>query len=86
MLKTLLITTALASQPQCGEKDEIFKQLLQQYHEKPISFGLSTRGNMTIVTASPDGATWTVVGVNPDGQACLFDAGEGWTMKPGDPS
>jgi len=31
-----------------------------------------------VVFASPDGETWTIVGVQPNGMACFLSVGEGW--------
>ena len=63
---------------QCAPKEQIAQTLASDYHEKPVSMGVSASGGLVVMFASPAG-TWTAVSVKPTGSACVLDVGDGWT-------
>jgi hypothetical protein len=78
----LLAAVALAPSPAaanpCFPRDELLALLAERYGEVPAGAGLS-RGHLVELLARPDGASWTVLVIRPDGVACPVAAGEGWT-------
>lgn len=53
--------------------------LLQEYQERPISFGIAPNGRSVIeLLSSPNGETWTLLLTRPDGTSCLIGSGESW--------
>jgi hypothetical protein len=77
---------ARAGQPGCAPIERVRADLRQQFGEVPVAAGLSDRGLVVTIFASPAG-TWTAVVVRPDGLACQAAAGEGWqALAVGDPA
>jgi hypothetical protein len=62
----------------CGLHADFVKTLADKYHDVPAAEGLSTTGAMIQLLTSPDGSTWTLLQVTPDGTACIVNAGRGW--------
>lgn len=80
-----LITSALParaqSAPQCGPWDVVAAGLLSKYQEPVLFEGTPGPGGQRIViTAKPDGTTWTALTVSATGLACVRGAGGGWSM------
>jgi hypothetical protein len=74
---------AVAAPAVCIPYDDIVGQLTGRYSEAVVARGLSARGHAVEVWRAPDGATWSVVIVTPNGVACLVDAGADWeTVTP----
>ena len=65
-------------QAPCGNHDEAVKLLAEQYGEHPIGRGLTSAGTMIEILASPDGSTWTILEVAPNGTACGRSEGQDW--------
>ena len=75
--------------PPCAPARDLLPHLESQYGEIPVARGLSSRGSLTLLVRSPDGATWSLIVLLPDGRACLADSGEDWqaiVVPAGDPS
>lgn len=76
---------ALAPQAQadmtCGKRNEVIGALDKGYHEKPVSMGLASNGDMIEVFASKTGS-WTMIMSKPDGKTCLVASGEHWQDIP----
>ena len=63
--------------PNCGSRTAIMAGLLSQAGEITVGRGLSSRGYIIEVTASPSGG-WSVIATNTKGISCMVDAGEAW--------
>lgn len=73
----LLVQDAKAA-PQCDAAEKVMQLLADQYGEERIGEG-SAGGGQLLIFAHPDGDTWSVVVLLPDGQACLMASGADWT-------
>lgn len=69
--------TAAAAGP-CYPRDELLALLAERYGERPVGAGVSS-GHLVELLTRPDGASWTILIIRPDGTACPAAAGEGWT-------
>ena len=82
-LIALSLATAVASAPAgaagpCYLRDAIHAHLAERYGERPVGVGV-TAGQLVELLTRPDGASWTILVIRPDGLACPVAAGEGWT-------
>jgi len=77
----LFALAAPAFAAQCEPRERIVQHLASGYNEKPVAMGLSARGSLVMIFASPAG-TWTAVGVSAEGSACILDVGDGWAGEP----
>lgn len=68
--------------PQCAERAAVLERLSAQYHEEPVSIGVTATGSLLEVLASPEGGTWTIIITVPGGPTCLVSSGEGWRGAP----
>ncbi|MBU6232517.1 hypothetical protein KGP36_07845 [Patescibacteria group bacterium] len=67
----------------CGPTKEVIDDLRTEYNETVVGAGKDEKGNTVIVTASPNGETWTALVVSvKDGAACAVAAGKGWKAIP----
>lgn len=66
--------------PACASHDEALALLAQKYQERRVAVGVTSAGGLVEVLASKDGATWTILVTQPNGQSCIVSAGEGWTV------
>ncbi len=87
----LLATPAVAQQQQaCGNYVEMAKNLKDKFSEQRVAMGLNQKGDAVVIFASPNGATWSALTVQPTGTACMVGAGSQWeTIAPkpqGDPT
>src|SRR5215510_3524875 len=79
----LLFVAALAPAPSasaaspCYPRDAIHAHLAQRYGERPAGIGVAA-GQLVELLTGPDGASWTILVVRPDGLACPVAAGENW--------
>ena len=67
-------------QSPCAPYEIIAASLNQRYHEAPVARMLADQGFVIEVLASADGATFTVLGVQPNGTACLLATGSGFAL------
>lgn len=82
----LLASPALAQQAPCGPVDVVLKALEDNAKEVPAGMGRDERGFIAVLTLSPDGS-YSVLGIRPDGVACVISTGQGWeaiARKPAD--
>ncbi len=82
-LIALSLAAAAASAPAgatgpCYPRDAIHARLAERYGERPVGVGV-TAGQLVELLTRPDGASWTILVIRPDGLACPVAAGEGWT-------
>jgi hypothetical protein len=69
-------TAASAAGP-CYPRDAIHAHLAERYGERPAGVGV-VAGQLVELLTRPDGASWTILVVRPDGLACPVAAGEDW--------
>ena len=78
---------ALAQQQMpCAPVDAVLGTLEKNAGELPASIGRDERGFIAMLTLSPDGS-YSVLGIRPDGVACVISTGQGWeaiARKPAD--
>lgn len=74
---SLWLTEAWAQVP-CGDTATMQKNLRDKYSEEPRAQGVMDSGNVLQFFSSPDGESWTVVVMRPDGSSCPFFAGHNW--------
>lgn len=74
----VLIPSAAAAAPSCGDIDEIERLLQGSYGEVPMSSGLQDDGALLRIFASPVNGSWTAVTVTPQGLSCLVATGQHW--------
>lgn len=68
---------AQAQVAQCGGYADVLADLSQAYHEQVVWVGERGNAGQMVITAKPDGSTWTAMVVQ-EGIACLVAAGTGW--------
>jgi hypothetical protein len=66
-----------AQTPQCGALAEVLATLASRYNEVVVGDGEAGGGRTLLITATPDGATWTAVMVHGE-LACLVASGVSW--------
>jgi len=62
----------------CGKRDAVVEALHRNHGEVAVSRGLTSRGTLIEVFASPKSDSFTIINSRPDGISCLVAAGEGW--------
>ena len=62
----------------CGTREAMAAMAARGFGERRIGRGVNQTGQVVELLASPDGATWSLLIVWPEGHACLLDAGEAW--------
>lgn len=67
---------------QCAPLDQVVEGLEARWQETPVARGMQGADLIIMVFASPDGATWSVLGISPDGTACLLASGADWQALP----
>ena len=75
-----LLILPFSAAAECMPFDDILQLLADGYGEAPIFTGVAPVGDV-IVTAAPDGGTFTVLLLVPDGAACPVASGDGWSVK-----
>jgi len=73
----VLAATPASAQNLCATLDKIADVLREDHREVPVQIG-DTRAGQVVVFATPDGGTWTIVVVSPDGRACVVSDGKRW--------
>jgi hypothetical protein len=77
---------ALAAQQQCADAAQLLIQLQAKYAEVPLFVGTVSPGQTVIVTANPDGSTWTALIKAENGNACIGSAGVSWRAGEPEPT
>ena len=57
---------------------EMAKTLEQEFGERPIWRGIETSGAALELWANAAASSWSAVRIDPNGRACLVDAGDAW--------
>lgn len=85
-LFVVLLAQDAKAAPQCDVAERVFALLQDRYGEGRIGEGAAGGGRL-LIFAHPDGDTWSVVVLLPNGQACLMASGADWEIaeptKPG---
>lgn len=69
---------AEGADPRCVPLAALLDRLEARYGEAPVLLAVGPRGRI-LVTGAPDGSSWTVIEVVPDGVGCVRMEGEAWT-------
>jgi hypothetical protein len=72
------VAPATAQGVQCADWAQVRMYLAEKHGEAVVGAGISSDGTLIVITASHDGATWTVLGVTPSGVACMAAEGRDW--------
>lgn len=67
--------------PQCGPLAEILSALSDRFQERVLFEAIANDGSRMLVTANPDGTTWSAMTVDLATVACLRIVGTSW--RPG---
>ncbi len=65
----------------CESRAAVVERLAEQYGETLQSTGLNADQRLMEVYASGTTGTWTIVVTDPDGTACMIEAGEMWENR-----
>jgi hypothetical protein len=82
---TILFKPARAA-PQCDGYDRVATLLADTYGEALTGQGIAGGGAILQLFAHPEGDTWSIVVVLPDGQACLMASGKSWETMAATPA
>lgn len=66
----------------CAERSALKAVLAQRWQERPTAFGMASNGRVLELYTSPEGQSWTLVAVAPEGRACVIASGRGWIERP----
>jgi hypothetical protein len=72
-----VVPAAVARLP-CADHEALRALLGKRWQERRTAFGLAGNGRLLELYTSPDGTTWTLVAVAPEGRSCIVAAGRGW--------
>ena len=82
-----LANHAAAAEQACTDHATALRNLAEKFAEVPIGMGLSSTGNLDVLTVNATTGTWSALLVRPDGMACILAVGTGWqSMSSGDPA
>lgn len=70
--------TVAESPPACGPLEQMIVYLAEHYHERILFEGIVNDGSRMMITANPDGSTWTAITVDLATTACLRIVGNSW--------
>lgn len=79
-LPFLAVPAAAQEQSPCGPYEAVSAALADKYHETPVARMLSDRGFVIEILASADGASFTVLGIQSSGSACVLAAGSTFAL------
>ena len=69
---------AEAGPPNCRDRSQIVRHLLNKYAERPIASLLDQNGRLLEIMMSKSGRSWTIISTGPDGVSCQIGAGRHW--------
>ena len=80
LLASVMVSTAALSAPaqQCGPLQQMLAQLSSTYRESALFTGAVKDGVSVIITANPQGSTWTALLSDGAGNPCIVALGPGW--------
>lgn len=62
----------------CHDYAEVARQLSATYHERPVSHGVQSNGNLLLVFNSATSGSWTIISTSPTGLTCILAVGQHW--------
>ena len=62
----------------CNFHDTMVKSLKDNWDESVVGMGINNAGALVELFISPEGETYTIVVVRPDGWACVVTTGKDW--------
>ena len=64
----------------CSTKAAVFKILMLDHKEQPVSHGITAKGAAIIITfvSAPPESTWSIVSLAANGQACIIATGHSY--------
>lgn len=65
----------------CAPVDQAVELLVNTYGEELVGEGEGPNGTRLMIFAHPDGDTWAVIGLLPDGNACFIASGTDWIAR-----
>src|SRR3546814_876208 len=65
-------------QRQCASHESALRQLALKYGEAVVAGGVVNGGTFLELLVSPNGETWTILEILPNGRACISGSGENW--------
>jgi hypothetical protein len=71
-------SSALAA-PACGAREEIVKQLAEEFKESPQAVGVVNKNAVIEVFVSKSG-TFTIIASGTDGNSCVLSTGDSWQL------
>ncbi|MFN3575385.1 MAG: hypothetical protein ACK4TJ_00135 [Tabrizicola sp.] len=86
MLFAVLLAQDVRAEPVCLAFDRLLETLKASHGEEPVGQGETAAGTRLLIMVQPEGSTWSLVAVFPDGRACLLGYGTDWqnlTTQPG---
>jgi len=82
----LTLASPLAAQTCFNDRDEVIQELWDRYFEGLQAVALSgPSGGVIEIFGNTETGTWTVLRTTPDGQTCLVDYGQGFSLRDGEP-
>lgn len=75
----LLPVSSALGQTNCAPKDVMMVRLESSWQEHKAWTGLQRGKVLELWVSDEDGASWTIIGIWPDGRACIMAAGTFWT-------
>lgn len=85
IIAALLMCAVVAAnaQEKCIPHRDALAYFLKDHGERPIANAVMENGVVIEILAKPDGATWTMLALRPDGKACLVASGSDWRVQAG---
>lgn len=62
----------------CLPLDRLREELRTKFGEEEVGGGIVGETAITLLFVSPDGDTWSIAMLSPDGQACVVAGGSDW--------
>lgn len=83
MCAALLLTVGAAipaagQEQTCGARSQMLSQMMLQYGEVSVGFGLAGRGHIIELLIDPHDGSWTVLETTPWGESCIVATGDDW--------
>ncbi|MFN4191831.1 MAG: hypothetical protein ACK4FR_02715 [Tabrizicola sp.] len=86
LLFAVLLAQDSRAEPVCLAFDRLLEALTASHGEVPVGQGETAMGSRLLIMVHPEGSTWSLIAVLPDGRACLLGYGTDWqslATKPG---
>lgn len=74
----MLWPAPIPAEAPCEDAARVIERFDRTYDETIREAGVSDTGDLIVVLAPPDGSTWTMIRITPEGAACVVAAGTDW--------